>query len=65
MLIVTKPCTVCHQTSTVSVDALGFKQWQEGKLIQEALPYLSADQRELLITGTHPECWDMMFGEEE
>lgn len=34
-------------------------------LIQDALPERDADFRELVKTGTHPECWDTMFPEEE
>lgn len=42
--------------------------WEEGgKLIQEAMPHLTADQREFLMTGYTPEDWEMMFpkGEED
>jgi len=28
-------------------------------------PELIPDQRELLISGTHPACWDVMFAEVE
>ena len=28
-------------------------------------PTLSLDQRELLISGTHPECWDALMGEDK
>ena len=38
---------------------------QRGELIQEALPELSADQRELLISGTCPKCWDELFPPDE
>lgn len=40
--------------------------WQHGdKLIQNALPNLTAEQREFLITGITPEEWKATFGEEE
>ena len=38
------------------------KMWDEGMLIQDAFPFLTADQREFLMTGTPPEVWDAMFG---
>jgi hypothetical protein len=41
----------------------GFHNWQGGELIQNALPELTADERELLISGTCPSCWDRMFGD--
>ena len=35
--------------------------WQRGELIQNAMPYLSADDREFLISGTTPEEWKALF----
>jgi hypothetical protein len=44
------------------VDALGFLRWKElGEDILSALPDLDADQRELLISGTHAHCWERMW----
>ena len=40
----------------------GLKAWEDGELIQDALPNLTADQRELLISGTCDDCWKTMFG---
>tara|TARA_R110001606_G_scaffold399159_1_gene581150 strand:+ start:5036 stop:5299 length:264 start_codon:yes stop_codon:yes gene_type:complete len=36
-------------------------KYQSGKLIQESLPDLSADDREFIISGTTPKAWDVMF----
>ncbi len=41
-----------------------FFKWQEGELAQNAFPYLSADEREMLISGVCPKCWAKTFGEE-
>lgn len=39
------------------------KQWQEGTtLIQNAFPQLSAEEREILLTGSTREEWDNIFG---
>jgi hypothetical protein len=35
----------------------------EGALIQEAFPYLNADEREFIMTGTPPHIWEQMFAE--
>jgi hypothetical protein len=35
--------------------------WEGGALIQDALGYLTADERELLISGTCGACFDNMF----
>jgi hypothetical protein len=61
----TPRCFVCGQTATLEVPAAGFDAWRAGALIQRALPGLSSPERELLISGTHPACWDRMMGEED
>jgi hypothetical protein len=33
--------------------------------IQDAFPDLSVDDRELIKTGIHPWCWDIMMDEED
>ena len=44
----------------------GYMDWVTGrKHIQNALPEVSAAEREQMKTGTHPECWDEMFAELE
>ena len=37
-------------------------RWLSGELIQNAMPNLSADQREFLMTGITPAEWNEMFG---
>ena len=37
---------------------------QKGKLIQDAFPELSSDERELLLSGICSECWDKIFAED-
>ena len=59
----TKPCPVCHHTSRVQLDEAKIQAWRGGKHVQNVWPEKSPDERELLITGTHPKCWDKMFGE--
>jgi hypothetical protein len=41
------------------------KRWEGGELIQDAMPYLSAGERELLISGICETCFDKIFGSEE
>lgn len=67
MRVTTPRCRVCGNSGVLdNVDALGFVRWAElGENIQDALPQLDADQRELLMSGTHPQCWVRMFGPEE
>jgi hypothetical protein len=53
MNVITPPCPMCKERGVLEdVDALGFVRWSElGENIQDALPQLDADQRELLMTG--------------
>ena len=63
--VVAVPCRRCNEVTELKVDFEQFTKWQQGELIQNALPELDVDQRELLISGTCPTCWDEMFPPEE
>lgn len=59
-------CRWCNKEKELEVPAEGYMKWEVGNVhIQDALPQLSPSDRELLISGTCPECWDRMFPEEE
>jgi hypothetical protein len=38
-------------------------QWERGVLIQDAMPHLSPDEREFLMTGITPDEWADTMGE--
>ena len=61
----TPTCMYCGRRGQLEVPAAGWKKLQAGALIQDALPELDPDQRELLITGTHAQCWDALTGGDE
>jgi hypothetical protein len=58
-------CPSCNKVSEVIAPVDGFRRWQAGEFIQDALPELSAEEREILISGICPECWDEMFPEDD
>ena len=62
-LLITKPCPYCERIQKVAVPESGFKAWKSGTRIQDALPGLTADEREILLSGVCPKCWDEVFGE--
>tara|TARA_R100000935_G_C2826061_1_gene162352 strand:+ start:1169 stop:1360 length:192 start_codon:yes stop_codon:yes gene_type:complete len=35
--------------------------WEQGELVQNAMPELSADEREFIMTGITPTEWDEFF----
>lgn len=59
----TPACVVCGETSTMKLDDAALKRFHQGAFVQDAFPDLPADQREQLISGTHPACWESMFAD--
>ena len=58
-------CPFCGKESFLTLSANDFEAWQNGELVQNAFPYLDANERELLVSGICSECWDKMFSSEE
>lgn len=50
-------------TKELAVTEEQLDAWRSGVLIQHAMPHLSADDREFILTGILPEEWDEMFDE--
>lgn len=50
-------------TKTFNVTLEQWLNWCAGMVIQRAMPHLSADDREFIMTGMTPEEWDEMFAE--
>lgn len=66
VVVESKPCPVCRTRSIIMLPYKGWAAWfLDGKLIQDALPDLTAAERELLITGTCESCWDSIFADHE
>lgn len=61
-IVILTTCPFCGEDHEVTVEFEDFLFWKAGKLAQDAFPYLSADEREMLISGICPTCWDKMFG---
>ena len=55
-------CPFCGRGNEVEVNEADYWDWQDGELAQVAFPYLSADEREMLISGICPTCWEKTFG---
>lgn len=54
-------CKFCGKEYDVEVDAEGYRLFRHGKAIEHALPDLSDDDRELLISEICPTCWKVSF----
>lgn len=60
----TKTCCVCNKADVLTLNRQAVESWQAGEYVQTAFPDMSAEERELLISGTHPACWDTLFPKE-
>ena len=56
----TPRCCVCNKSSVIEVDGDRYREWQRGTYVQRAFPEMPDDRRELLVSGTHPECWALL-----
>ena len=54
-------CPFCGCGNEVEVNEIDYLDWSDGMKAQDAFPYLSANEREMLISGICPTCWDKMF----
>lgn len=64
-MLITRKSPFTGKVSTMEIPCTEeqLKRWQSGELIQNAMPNLTPDQREFLMTGTTPEEWNRIFGE--
>lgn len=54
-------CLSCKEVHQFEVNARDYDSWQGGMLLQEAMPYLTPGQRELMISGTCEKCFMDIF----
>ena len=60
-----KVCPYCLQDAVVVVTTNDFNRWLGGELAQRAFPEMKPEDREMLISGVHPKCWEELYPEEE
>jgi hypothetical protein len=58
------PFSTKTHTREIDVTQAQLDAWMEGTLIQNAMPNVSAEDREFIKTGITPEEWNATFGEE-
>lgn len=63
--IIITVCPFCGQMHEIAVNEDDYWDWQDGMPVQDAFPYLFADDREMLISGICPICWEETFGDDE
>lgn len=55
-------CVITGEEHSVEVPTDGLKNWQDGMLMQHAMPNVDPDIREFLISGISPKGWKQIFG---
>jgi len=58
-------CPFCGKLYGISVNEDGYLAWREGELIQNALPELSMNEREALVSGLCLECQTKFFDDDD
>ena len=62
-MIITRTSPISGHTSSMDIDVTleQMASWGQGELVQNAMPNLSADEREFIMTGITPTEWNEMF----
>ena len=65
-MLITRTSILSGKTRTkqINVNQSQIDKWVAGMLIQDAMPNISVDEREFIMTGSTPEEWDSTFNEE-
>ena len=59
----TSPFTGKTKELTVNIDIDDYERYLDGELVQNAFPYLTADEREFILSGIYPGEWELNFQE--
>ena len=55
-------CYWCENSIIIEMTYRQHKAYiEKTALVQDIFPHISKEEREMLITGTHPKCWDEML----
>jgi hypothetical protein len=55
-------CVHCHKTNHILLNNTHLSRWKDDmEYAQNVFHWLSADDREVLMTGIHPECWNEIY----
>tara|TARA_R100000544_G_C2165109_1_gene29527 strand:+ start:78 stop:416 length:339 start_codon:yes stop_codon:yes gene_type:complete len=63
-MLITRKSLITGQINTLEIDVsqCDIDAWEDGMLIQDAMPDLTADEREFIMTGSHGNDWADMIG---
>ena len=58
-------CMFCGIQTILEVPLDAFLKRSNGAAVQVAFPEMPKEVREIVISGTHPECWAAEFGNDD
>ena len=66
MMLITRKSLISGNINTMSLPITEeqYTAWEQGTLVQVAMPHLTPDEREFAMSGITPEEWAETFGEE-
>ena len=66
MMLITRKSLISGDINTMSLPITEeqYTAWEQGTLVQDAMPHLTPDEREFVMTGITPTEWAETFGEE-
>ena len=66
MMLITRKSLISGNINTMSLPITEeqYTAWEQGTLVQNAMPHLTPDEREFVMTGITPTEWAETFGEE-
>lgn len=57
-----KSCFHCGNETFFEITYKQYEDWVlNNKYVQDVFPEMNKEDREVLISGTHPKCWEEMF----
>ncbi|MBP3752154.1 MAG: WYL domain-containing transcriptional regulator [Pyramidobacter sp.] len=64
--MISTQCPFCSQETEIPINLIDLFSWEvDGLPAQDAFPYLTDDQREMIISGTCPSCWCSLYEQDE
>ena len=66
-MLITRKSIISGNVNTMEINVTheDFEKLESGRLIQSAMPHISADEREFIMTGITPQEWDTEMGCED
>ena len=59
--LIINDCLFCKKQYSVTINQIEYQNWISGQLIQNAMPNVSASNREFLISKICPTCQDNLY----